>query len=137
MNHFHRLRQTASYLYLKFELVLRACSPLAAGGSEDCFFLVVEISNGVKIQSVPVLHWLYGGFVSLFALNLPPPDLPSMFLKPKIGLVILQHHSKGMHPEQPFITVSSNYRLGATSWIYSSGEDMAANVGIWDGIAAL
>jgi acetyl esterase/lipase len=42
-----------------------------------------------------------------------------------------------MDPNQPFITVSSNYRLGPAGWISSPGEDMTPNAGIWDGIAAL
>jgi carboxylesterase type B len=42
-----------------------------------------------------------------------------------------------MDPDQPFITVSSNYRLGPMGWISSPGENMTPNAGIWDSIAAL
>jgi carboxylesterase type B len=39
--------------------------------------------------------------------------------------------------EAKFITVSSNYRLGALGWLSAPGQDMTANAGIWDGLAAL
>jgi carboxylesterase type B len=42
-----------------------------------------------------------------------------------------------MLPDGEFITVSSNYRLGAYGWMHSEGEDMIANAGIWDGLVAL
>ena len=42
-----------------------------------------------------------------------------------------------MLPDGEFIIVSSNYRLGAYGWMYSEGEDMTPNAGIWDGLVAL
>jgi len=39
--------------------------------------------------------------------------------------------------DKKFITVSSNYRLGATGWISAPGEDMVPNAGMWDGLVAL
>jgi carboxylesterase type B len=43
-----------------------------------------------------------------------------------------------MSPEQPFITVASNYRLGALGWVSSDIEpDVDANTGLWDALAAL
>ena len=40
-------------------------------------------------------------------------------------------------PDEKFITVSSNYRLGALGWMSSEGTDITPNVGLWDGLAAL
>lgn len=34
-------------------------------GSEDCLFLNVKVPEGVQGGKVPVLHWLYGGGVSI------------------------------------------------------------------------
>jgi carboxylesterase type B len=42
-----------------------------------------------------------------------------------------------MLPDGKFITVGSNYRLGAYGWMYSEGEDMTSNAGIWDSLVAL
>ena len=43
-----------------------------------------------------------------------------------------------MSPDHKFITVSSNYRLGALGWMSSETEpDMDANTGLWDALAAL
>lgn len=43
-----------------------------------------------------------------------------------------------MPSDQKFITVSSNYRLGALGWMSSVTEpDLDANTGLWDALAAL
>lgn len=42
-----------------------------------------------------------------------------------------------MSPDQKFIAVSSNYRLGNLGWMSSDGEDMVKNAGLWDALAAL
>lgn len=34
-------------------------------GSEDCLFLDVKVPEGIQGGKVPVLHWLYGGGVSI------------------------------------------------------------------------
>jgi carboxylesterase type B len=39
--------------------------------------------------------------------------------------------------DEKFITVSSNYRLGATGWISSPDRDLLPNAGIWDALVAL
>ena len=49
--------------------------PIAPGvngtgwGSEDCLFLDVKVPQGLQGQKLPVLHWLYGGGVSIHCLN--------------------------------------------------------------------
>lgn len=40
-------------------------------------------------------------------------------------------------PDQKFITVSSNYRLGSPGWVSGPGLDMVPNAGLWDGIASV
>lgn len=42
-----------------------------------------------------------------------------------------------MAPDGKFITVSSNYRLGALGWMSSEGVDMTPNAGLWDALVAL
>lgn len=42
-----------------------------------------------------------------------------------------------MLPDGEFITVSSNYRLGAYGFLYAEGEDTTPNAGVLDGLAAL
>ncbi|KAK6543385.1 hypothetical protein TWF694_000133 [Orbilia ellipsospora] len=103
--------------------------PIAPGtngtswGSEDCLFLTVKVPEGLAGQKVPVLHWLYGGGY-LFGGSSDWAGNPA-------GLF------EEMDPNEKFITVSSNYRLGSLGWISSEGVDMTPNVGLWDALVAL
>lgn len=42
-----------------------------------------------------------------------------------------------MGPDQKFIAVASNYRLGALGWMSPEVEGIDKNVGLWDGLVAL
>ncbi|RMZ45496.1 carboxyl ester lipase [Aspergillus flavus] len=93
-------------------------------GQEDCLFLNVWVPEGVREgDDVPVLHWLHG---SAFAFG--SKDL----FGDGFGLMDLI-----MGEENRFIFVASNYRMGLYGWVSSAHEDMDANVGLHDGIAAL
>ncbi|KAE8330678.1 Alpha/Beta hydrolase protein [Aspergillus sergii] len=93
-------------------------------GQEDCLFLNVWVPEGVREgDNVPVLHWLHG---SAFAFG--SKDL----FGDGLGLMDFI-----MGEENQFIFVASNYRMGLYGWVSSAHEDMDANVGLHDGIAAL
>ncbi|GMG00692.1 unnamed protein product [Aspergillus oryzae var. brunneus] len=110
-------------------------------GQEDCLFLNEWVPEGVREgDDVPVLHWLHG---SAFAFG--SKDL----FGDGYGLMDLI-----MGEENRFIFVASNYRfvpfpvlfmyvanqvtrMGLYGWVSSAHEDMDANVGLHDGIAAL
>ncbi|PIG87229.1 carboxyl ester lipase [Aspergillus arachidicola] len=93
-------------------------------GQEDCLFLNVWVPEGVREgDNVPVLHWLHG---SAFAFG--SKDL----FGDGFGLMDLI-----IGGENRFIFVASNYRMGLYGWVSSAHEDMDANVGLHDGIAAL
>ncbi|KNG83713.1 putative carboxyl ester lipase, zebrafish [Aspergillus nomiae NRRL 13137] len=110
-------------------------------GQEDCLFLNVWVPEGVREgDNVPVMHWLHG---SAFAFG-----SKDMF-GDGFGLM---ESTKGR--DDRFIFVASNYRfvslsvltmsivdhiyrMGLYGWVSSAHEDMDANVGLHDGIAAL
>ncbi|KAB8233433.1 Alpha/Beta hydrolase protein [Aspergillus alliaceus] len=113
-----------------------------AWGQEDCLFLNVWVPEGVREgDNVPVLHWLHG---SAWAFG-----SKDMF-GDAFGLMDLIEEK-----EDKFIFVASNYRLvfrpilsernvaefddrmGVYGWVSSSDEDMDANVGLHDSVAAL
>lgn len=94
----------------------------ASWGSEDCLFLDVKIPEGARGAKLPVLHWLYGGGY-IFGSKDWAGDPAGLF--------------QTMPPGQKFITVSSNYRLGALGWMSSDGIDMDKNTGLWDALAAI
>ncbi|KAL3474096.1 Alpha/Beta hydrolase protein [Aspergillus californicus] len=94
-------------------------------GQEDCLFLNVWIPEGVRpgIDRVPVVHWLYG---SAYAFGSKDGLWDGMSLMDNVK-----------KPEDRFIYVASNYRMGLYGWSSAAGEDMDANVGLHDGIAAV
>ncbi|KAJ5104178.1 hypothetical protein N7532_004707 [Penicillium argentinense] len=93
-------------------------------GTEDCLFLNVWVPEGVKAgDNVPVLYWMYGSAYAFGSKDL---------LVDGMGLMDLIRQ-----PQERFIYVSGNYRMGIYGWTSSADEDMDANVGLHDGIAAL
>ncbi|SPN96553.1 uncharacterized protein DNG_00076 [Cephalotrichum gorgonifer] len=91
-------------------------------GQEDCLFLDVYVPDGVEPgDDVPVLHWFVG---SAYAFG-----SKDMFVDP-MGLFDL------VDKDTKFIFVANNYRLGVAGWTYLPGQDMAANVGMHDCLAA-
>ncbi|OGM45680.1 putative carboxyl ester lipase [Aspergillus bombycis] len=93
-------------------------------GQEDCLFLNVWVPEGVREgDNVPVMHWLHG---SAFAFG-----SKDMFGD---GFGLMESTKGG---EGRFIFVASNYRMGLYGWVSSAHEDMDANVGLYDVIAAL
>ena len=106
-------------------------------GSEDCLFLDVKVPAGAQGKSLPVLHWLYGGGVRHFIISCVLADQRKFFFGAKEWAGDPAGLFQDMLPDGEFITVSSNYRLGAYGWMYSDGEDVTPNVGIWDGLTAL
>ncbi|EPS43555.1 hypothetical protein H072_2396 [Dactylellina haptotyla CBS 200.50] len=103
--------------------------PIAPGvngtswGSEDCLFLTVKVPEGLTGKRVPVLHWLYGGGYIFGGSNDWAGNPAGLFQE--------------MDPNEKFITVSSNYRLGSLGWMSSKGVDMTPNVGLWDALIGL
>jgi carboxylesterase type B len=91
-------------------------------GSEDCLFLDVKVPEGATGKKLPVLHWFYGGGF-FFGAKEWAGDPAGLF--------------QDMLPDGEFITVSSNYRLGAHGFLYAEGEDTTPNAAILDGLAAL
>ncbi|PGH04908.1 hypothetical protein GX51_03204 [Blastomyces parvus] len=96
-------------------------------GTEDCLYLNVRVPEGVKPgDKVPVIHQVSG---SAYAFGSKDQFYTSM---DSIGLF------DGIKsPEENFIFVSHNYRLGLYGWTSSPFEDMDANVGLHDSIAAV
>ncbi|KAF3923563.1 Cholinesterase [Dactylellina cionopaga] len=92
-------------------------------GNEDCLFLTVKVPEGLEGKKVPVLHWLYGGGYIFGSSDDWAGNPAGLFQE--------------MPPDEKFITVSSNYRLGALGWMSSPGVDMAPNAGLWDALVAL
>jgi carboxylesterase type B len=114
-------------------------------GQEDCLFLNVRVPEGVKEgDHVPVLHFVHG---SAFSYG-------SKDFKELVG------DGSGLYDQmdsssQKFIYVASNYRyvkfpyldgrrliaifgsMGLYGWSSSPSEDMDANVGLHDSMAAL
>ncbi|KAK4041356.1 lipase 1 [Parachaetomium inaequale] len=91
-------------------------------GQEDCLFLDVYVPDNVRPgDEVPVLHWFVG---SAFAFG-----SKDMFISP-LGLFDV------MDNDTKFIFVANNYRLGVPGWTYMPGEDMTANLGMHDCLAA-
>lgn len=96
-------------------------------GSEDCLFLDVLVPEGLEPASdgtgVPVLHWLYGGgFITGAKDWIGGPG----------GLF------DAMEPEEKFIIVASNYRLGQFGFMSSKTEpSITPNAGLYDAWAAL
>jgi carboxylesterase type B len=93
-------------------------------GSEDCLFLDVYVPKTVKPNDqIPVLHWLYGSAYAFGGKD---------FFSNPMGLFdeLLSHH-------QPFVFVTSNYRMGLYGWASSPSEDMDSNIGLEDGRVAL
>ncbi|PGH18205.1 hypothetical protein AJ79_00543 [Helicocarpus griseus UAMH5409] len=97
-------------------------------GTEDCLFLNVRVPEGVKAgDKVPVIHWIHGSAYSFGSKDLLYTSLDS------IGLF-----SGIKRPEEKFIFVANNYRLGLYGWSSSPfEEDMDANVGLHDSVAAV
>ncbi|KIX00728.1 uncharacterized protein Z518_09793 [Rhinocladiella mackenziei CBS 650.93] len=92
-------------------------------GSEDCLFLTVKVPEGIEGGNVPVVHWLYGGGYVFGSSNDWAGNPAALF--------------EDMAPDEKFIVVSSNYRLGALGWMSSEGVDMTPNAGLWDALVAL
>ncbi|KAA8645634.1 hypothetical protein EYZ11_003494 [Aspergillus tanneri] len=96
----------------------------SAWGQEDCLFLNVWVPEGVRPgDNVPVIHWLHGSAYAFGSKDL---------LINAMGLMDLIKRK-----EDRFIFVASNYRLGLYGWTSSAHEDMDANIGLHDGLAAL
>ncbi|KAK2781178.1 hypothetical protein FQN52_001759 [Onygenales sp. PD_12] len=93
-------------------------------GQEDCLFLNVRVPEGVKEgDNVPVLHWIFGGGYTYGSKD--------------TGYDAVGVYDDMECPDQKFIYVASNYRLGTFGWTSSESEDMDANVGLHDARAAL
>ncbi|KAK3349720.1 putative lipase 2 [Lasiosphaeria hispida] len=91
-------------------------------GREDCLFLDVWVPDDIKPgDKVPVLHWFVG---SAYAFG-----SKEMFVSPS-GLFDV------MGDDTKFIFVANNYRLGVLGWTYIPGEDLVANLGMHDCLAA-
>ncbi|PGH06545.1 hypothetical protein AJ79_06484 [Helicocarpus griseus UAMH5409] len=96
-------------------------------GREDCLFLNVRVPEGAKEgDNLPVIHWVHG---SAFVYG-------SKDFKEAVG------DGSGLYDDldpssQKFIYVASNYRMGLYGWSSSPSEDMSANVGLHDTLAAL
>jgi len=91
-------------------------------GREDCLFLDVWVPDDVKLDDkVPVLHWFVG---SAYAFG-----SKEMYVSPT-GLFDI------MDTDTKFIFVANNYRLGVPGWTYLPGEDLVANLGMHDCLAA-
>ncbi|KFY03325.1 hypothetical protein O988_01556 [Pseudogymnoascus sp. VKM F-3808] len=96
-----------------------------AWGHEDCLFLNVIVPEGVKPgDNVPVLHWITGSGYAFAGKD--------SFYGP-LGLI------DGIkdNPEEKFIFVASNYRLGMPGWTALPNSDMDPNVGLHDAVAAV
>ncbi|KAK2745655.1 hypothetical protein FQN57_003551 [Myotisia sp. PD_48] len=102
-------------------------TPVRSWGREDCLFLNVRVPEGVKEgDKVPVIHWVHGS-----AYVYGSKDLNTIVGD---GAGLYDHMSRN----QNFIYVASNYRLGLYGWSSSpTEEDMDANVGLHDVLAAL
>jgi hypothetical protein len=112
-------------------------------GHEDCLFLDVYVPEGVAIgDNVPVLHWYVG---SAFAFGSKDT---LMFFNPMGLFDMINNQTK-------FIIVANNYRQvtyftlgggfvltvkldrhGVPGWAYVPGQDMDANLGMHDCLAA-
>lgn len=93
-------------------------------GSEDCLYLDVYNPHRVKsTDSVPVLHWLYGSAYALGGKD---------FFSNPMGLF-----DELLSNDQPFIFVTSNYRMGLYGWGSSPYQTMDSNIGLEDGRLAL
>ncbi|KAJ3492194.1 hypothetical protein NLG97_g5451 [Lecanicillium saksenae] len=93
-------------------------------GVEDCLFLDVYVPEGVKPgDNVPVLQWFTGTAYAFGG--------KEYFINP-IGLFD-RIKSAGLGN---FIFVANNYRLGVSGFMSSPGEDMDANVGLFDSLAS-
>ncbi|GAB1316947.1 Carboxylic ester hydrolase [Madurella fahalii] len=91
-------------------------------GHEDCLFLDVWVPEGVQPgDKLPVLHWFIGGAYAFGS--------KEMFVSPHGLFDIMGRGTK-------FIYVASNYRLGLAGWTYLPGEDLVANLGMHDCLAA-
>ncbi|KAH8799813.1 putative lipase 2 [Xylogone sp. PMI_703] len=98
-------------------------------GQEDCLFLDVYIPDGLTPgEQLPVLHFFVG---SAYAFG-----SKEMFFSP-MGLFDIMENKR-------FIFVANNYRnllivlsrLGVSGWAYMPGQDMVANAGLHDCLAA-
>ena len=88
-------------------------------GSEDCLFLDVYVPHGIKpSDSVPVLHWLYGSAYAFGGKD---------FFSNPMGLF-----DELLSKDQPFIFVTSNYRMGLYGWASSPYQAMDSNTGLED-----
>ncbi|KAF3899079.1 putative Carboxylesterase [Trichophyton interdigitale] len=96
-------------------------------GQEDCLFLNVQVPEGVKEGDlVPVLHWIHGSGYAFGS-----KDSVGITVDPEGLFDRLQRDGK------KFVFVASNYRLGLYGWMSSPGEDMTANIGLHDSLAAV
>ncbi|KAK2776710.1 hypothetical protein FQN53_002502 [Emmonsiellopsis sp. PD_33] len=96
-------------------------------GTEDCLYLNVRVPEGVKPgDNVPVIHQISGSAYSFGSKDLFYASLDSIGLFDGIK-----------SPEENFIFVSHNYRLGLFGWTSSPYEDMDANIGLHDSVAAV
>ncbi|KAB5583472.1 putative lipase 2, partial [Coniochaeta sp. 2T2.1] len=110
-------------------------------GSEDCLFLDVWVPQDIKPgDKVPVLQWFVGGAYAFGS--------KEMFISPTGLFDIIGNDTK-------FIFVANNYRygkgssisikrtkliscprLGVPGWTYLPGQDLVANLGMHDCLAA-
>lgn len=91
-------------------------------GNEDCLFLDVIVPEGLSPAAastgVPVLHWIYGGGF-FFGAKDNGANPSSLFER--------------MAPDDKFIVVASNYRLGPLGWLSTQTEpSMDVNAGLHD-----
>lgn len=94
-----------------------------AWGSEDCLFLDVKVPAGLQGQKVPVLLWFYGGGYFFGSKEPWAGDPAGLFQR--------------MEPDQKFVAVSANYRLGMLGWLAPDVDGVDKNVGLYDAEAAL
>ncbi|EFQ98659.1 gut esterase 1 [Nannizzia gypsea CBS 118893] len=101
--------------------------PSRSWGQEDCLFLNVRVPEGVKEgDNVPVVHWIHG----------------SGYVYGSKDLHRISGDGSGLFEDmdrttQKFIYVASNYRMGLYGWSSSPSDDIEANVGLHDVLAAL
>lgn len=96
-------------------------------GHEDCLFLDIYVPEGLTEASastgVPVLHWIYGGGYIFGAKDTGNDP----------GAILAD-----AHPDEKFIVVASNYRLGPFGWMSSDTESsISQNNGLYDALAGL
>ncbi|CCX32815.1 Similar to Carboxylesterase 4A; acc. no. Q8R0W5 [Pyronema omphalodes CBS 100304] len=94
-------------------------------GQEDCLFLdvyVPKLSSCDSKEKLPVLAWWYGGGYMVGSKDQTP--IPPGWTNTSIGA-------------KPYIFVAANYRLAALGFMAPDNQDIDANIGLHDTMAAM